>query len=66
MRCPTCCGLGEVLIDRAGNIVHRLAEAVLLVPCPGCGGSGVGYCCDGLTACNDAPEPEDAEDAPAA
>lgn len=45
-RCETCHGLGEVLIDARGNIVGRLAAAMLLVPCPDCIG-GVASCCDG-------------------
>ena len=50
MRCETCGGLGEVLIDRNSNIVWRVAQAVLLVPCPDCIG-GVASCCDGACGC---------------
>jgi hypothetical protein len=50
MICEICFGLGEVLIDKAGKVVSRLADAALLVPCPDCGGSGFGYCCDGICA----------------
>lgn len=41
MRCEACHGTGTP--DRSGT------------PCDDCGGSGVGHCCDGLTACNDFP-----------
>lgn len=46
-RCEGCRGLGEVLIDGAGNTVWRRDRAVLVIPCPdGCIG-GVASCCDG-------------------
>ena len=32
-RCSVCHNLGHVLIDRQGNIVHTLAEAVMMIPC---------------------------------
>ena len=32
-------------------------------PCPECHGSGITYCCDGLTACNDAPDLTDIPEA---
>jgi hypothetical protein len=32
-------------------------RAGALEPCPDCGGSQVAHCCDGLSACNDPPEP---------
>lgn len=51
MTCPDCHGLGEVLIGRGPDgqwrIVHRIADALTLVPCPGCGGCGIASCCDG-------------------
>jgi hypothetical protein len=34
-----------------------IRRAGTLEPCPECGGSQVAHCCDGLTACNDPPEP---------
>ncbi len=59
-KCRTCYGLCEVLIDAQGNIVDRLDDAILLVPCPDCH-CGVEYCCDGLRA---QPEPAREEAAP--
>lgn len=55
MRCETCFGIGEVLIDGAGKPVSRLRDATTMIPCPECGGSGIAHCCDGLQAC---PETE--------
>jgi hypothetical protein len=46
-RRETCRGAGEVPIDRNLNIVWRLEEAVLLIPCPAGCISGVASCCDG-------------------
>lgn len=55
MRCEDCHGLGEVLIGRSPDgewrIVYRLTDAVTLIPCPGCGGSGISSCCDGAIGC---------------
>ncbi len=39
MICQDCHGLGEVLIDREGKPVERLRDAVMMIPCPGCGGT---------------------------
>jgi hypothetical protein len=39
MRCEACHGLGILVSSQ-----H---------PCAECGGTGIGHCCDGLTACND-------------
>ena len=50
MRCETCEGVGEVLIDRDCNIVQRVGDAVMMIPCPDCGGCGISYCCDGERA----------------
>lgn len=47
MICENCYGIGEVLIDGACNIVSRLRDAVLMIPCPSCGGTGIQSCCEG-------------------
>jgi len=57
MRCETCEGVGEVLIDRDCNIVQRVADAVMMIPCPNCGGSGWDYCCDGERAADPEKHP---------
>lgn len=56
MRCEECAGQGKVMIDSAGNIVRRLADAVLIMPCPGCGGCGQAHCCEGERPGNVLPE----------
>ena len=56
MRCEYCHGLGEVLVNARGQRV-ALKDAVLLVFCPVCGGSGWDYCCGGEHAT--APHPEE-------
>lgn len=47
MVCETCKGFGDVLIDSTGNIVLRLIDAMLMIPCPDCGGCGRTHCCEG-------------------
>lgn len=59
MKCETCHGIGEVLIDRAGRVVLRLRDAMMMIPCPDCGGSRIAHCCDGLQGC---PEGEPGRD----
>jgi hypothetical protein len=57
MICPTCHGAGEILINARREIVHRIEDAVMSLPCTaGCIG-GVFHCCDGDQACNDAEQP---------
>ena len=48
MICETCIGIGEILIDGYGMPVSRLRDAIMMVPCPDCDGSGITHCCDGL------------------
>lgn len=63
MICPTCHGVGEVLIDRDLNIVRYAHQAMIMIPCPeGCIG-GTDYCCDAAGS-SDRACPED-EKAPA-
>lgn len=45
MNCPTCFGVGEVLVDKDLSPVSRWHNAV--IPCPECGGCGIVHCCDG-------------------
>lgn len=54
MRCGNCHGTGQV----AGTADERSAVAAIHLPCPECGGCGIAHCCDGITACNDACEPD--------
>lgn len=59
MRCERCHGEGLIKVERA--IEHTrypfAAEGIEMVrymdkePCPDCGGTGIGHCCDGLVAC---------------
>jgi hypothetical protein len=42
MICETCHGKGAIE-ERPGP-----DQPALLVPCPDCGGYGIGHCCDGL------------------
>ena len=53
MICETCHGIGEVLIDRESNVVSRLRDTLMMMPCPDCIG-GHAHCCDGL---REQPEP---------
>jgi hypothetical protein len=54
MRCPACFGTGHRPLTSEW-IGHRLLVR-MGPPCQDCGGTGIAHCCDGLTACNDAPE----------
>ena len=56
MNCPTCFGIGEVLIDKDGRPVSRLRDATTMITCPECEGSGTVHCCEGDRA---QPEPEE-------
>jgi DnaJ-class molecular chaperone len=56
MNCSTCFGIGEVLVDERGEVVSRLRDAAMMVPCPDCGGSGKIHCCEGDRA---EPEPQE-------
>jgi hypothetical protein len=56
MNCPTCFGIGEVLIDKDGQPVSRLRDAATMITCPECGGCGKIHCCEGERA---QPEPEE-------
>jgi hypothetical protein len=47
--CETC---------RYNNPPGFIRRAGAFEPCPDCGGTQVAHCCDGLTACNDPPEPD--------
>ena len=47
MNCPTCFGIGEVLIDKDGQPVSRLRDAMTMIACPACGGSGKIHCSEG-------------------
>ena len=58
MRCETCFGIGETLIDREGQPVNRLRDAAMMIPCPDCGGSGLAHCCEGDSACNQTEAPD--------
>ena len=42
MICETCHGKGAIEERPAPG------QPALLVPCPDCGGCGIGHCCDGL------------------
>lgn len=55
MNCQACFGIGEVLIGEDGRPVRRLRDAVMMVPCPDCDGSGKQHCCEG--DCSQ-PEPD--------
>lgn len=56
MNCPTCFGIGEMLIDKDGQPVSRLRDATTMITCPACGGCGTVHCCEGDDA---QPEPEE-------
>ena len=56
MNCPTCFGIGEVLIDKDGRPVRRLRDAANMIACPDCGGCGQVHCCEGDRAQPDAEE----------
>jgi hypothetical protein len=56
MNCPTCFGIGELLIDNDGRPVSRLRDAVTMIACPECEGCGTIRCCEGERA---QPEPEE-------
>lgn len=62
MRCPTCFGTGRGPVTGEW-IGHRL-QTRMGPPCEDCGGTGAAHCCDGLTACNDSPEPDSRAVAP--
>lgn len=47
MKCEPCQGIGELLIDGEGNPVSRLRDAITMIPCPYCGGSGTVHCKEG-------------------
>ena len=47
MNCPTCFGIGEVLIGKDGLPASRLRDAATMIPCPECGGCGTTHCCEG-------------------
>lgn len=47
MNCPTCFGIGEVLIDKDGRPVSRLRDAATMIACTECGGCGKIHCCEG-------------------
>jgi hypothetical protein len=47
MNCPTCFGIGELLIDEDGKAVSRLRDAVKMISCLECGGCGKIHCCEG-------------------
>lgn len=57
MKCDTCLRTGEVLVDEHLRVVQRLRDAVMMIPCPECGGSGQTYCCEG-----DCGEPGDPQE----
>jgi len=46
MICQDCQGTGRVMRDREGKPVERLRDAVMMIPCPSCGGCGIASCCD--------------------
>lgn len=57
MRCGRCKGSGEigyppqfVEVQPVGSMFVRkvMTHRGLIVPCPDCGGSGIGHCCDGI------------------
>ena len=50
MNCPTCFGIGELLIDKDGRTVSRLRDAASMIVCPECGGCGKVHCCEGERA----------------
>ncbi len=47
MRCETCHGIGDLLVDIAMQPVTRLRDAAMMIPCPACCGTGIASCCDG-------------------
>lgn len=51
MICQDCHGTGMVLIDGEGKPVERLHDAVMIIPCPGCGGCGSMSCGEGAVGC---------------
>lgn len=55
--CEACHGIGEMLVDHEGRPVTRLRDAVTMVPCPDCGGSGIASCRDAAGAAQ--PEPSE-------
>jgi hypothetical protein len=56
MNCPTCFGIGEVLIDKDGRPVSRLRDAATMIACPERGGCGKIHCCEGERAQPEAEE----------
>lgn len=60
MRCERCQGAGiivnpalpirpsDILADIMDGIPVTMPSIPIHLPCPGCGGCGVGHCCDGL------------------
>ena len=54
MNCPTCFGIGELLVDKDGRPVSRLRDAAMMISCTECGGCGKIHCCEGDRA---QPEP---------
>jgi hypothetical protein len=58
MLCETCRLTGRpgfVRVQRAAS-AHDADADERLIPCPGCGGSGIAHCCDGLCEQPDAPD----------
>ncbi len=56
MNCPTCYGIGELLVDKDGRPVSRLRDAASMIACPECGGCGKIHCCEGERAQPEAEE----------
>lgn len=50
MRCENCSGMGEVWLDRIGNIVRKIEQAATVGVCPDCIG-GISSCCEGAVGC---------------
>lgn len=59
--CETCHGSGWHLHcpERKTECPFRCSPRCRLGPCPACNGTGIGYCCDGLTACNEVEAEEE-------
>jgi len=57
MNCPTCFGIGEVLIDKDGRPVSRLRDATTMITCPESEGCRTVHHCEG-----DPAQPEGAEE----
>lgn len=53
MICETCRWSGRpgfVPVGHSSRTVEQAGVQPYMVPCPDCGGQGVGHCCDGICA----------------